>query len=218
VDRTAPRLGLSGPATQKLNATYVTASCDEPCVLVASATVTGVKGASTLRVAVPSKAVAAGQQVRLAAKPEDRTVAIQTLEATLARYPSSSAATQAAYQLAALRYDAGQHAAARSAYEIVLARGASGTLRTLAQAGIGYAWEAERDYPKAIDVYRGTLSRLGPKDFYYETLLMDLGRSEELAGRKAEAIETYRRLLKEIPQARRAPEIRARLTALGAGA
>ena len=157
-------------------------------------------------------------RVRLAAKPEDRTVAIQTLEATLARYPSSSAATQAAYQLAALRYDAGQHAAARSAYEIVLARGASGTLRTLAQAGIGYAWEAERDYPKAIDVYRGTLSRLGPKDFYYETLLMDLGRSEELAGRKAQAIETYRRLLKEIPQARRAPEIRARLTALGAGA
>jgi len=46
---------------------------------------------------------------------------------------------------------------------------------------------------------------------------MDLGRSEELAGRKAEAIETYRRLLKEIPQARRASEIRARLTALGAG-
>ena len=157
-------------------------------------------------------------RVRLATKPEDRIVAIQTLEATLARYPSSSAATQAAYQLAALRYDAGQHAAARSAYEIVLARGASGTLRTLAQAGIGYAWEAERDYPKAIDVYRGTLSRLGPKDFYYETLLMDLGRSQELAGRKAEAIETYRRLLKEIPQARRAPEIRARLTALGAGA
>jgi len=156
-------------------------------------------------------------RVRLAAKPEDRTVAIQTLEATLARYPSSSAATQAAYQLAALRYDAGQHAAARRAYEIALARGASGTLRTLAQAGIGYAWEAERDYPKAIDVYRGTLSRLGPKDFYYETLLMDLGRSQELAGRKAEAIETYRRLLKEIPQARRASEIRARLTALGAG-
>jgi tetratricopeptide (TPR) repeat protein len=156
-------------------------------------------------------------KVRLAAKPEDRTVAIQTLEATLARYPSSSAVTQAAYQLAALRYDAGQHAAARSAYEIVLARGASDTLRTLAQAGIGYAWEAERDYPKAIDVYRGTLSRLGPKDFYYETLLMDLGRSQELAGKKAEAIETYRRLLKEIPQARRATEIRARLTALGAG-
>jgi tetratricopeptide (TPR) repeat protein len=155
-------------------------------------------------------------RVRLAAKPEDRTVVIHTLEATLARYPSATAAPQAAYQLAALRYDAGQHAAARSAYEIVLARGASGTLRTLAEAGIGYAWEAERDYAKAMDVYRGTLSRLGPKDFYYETLLMDLGRSQELAGRKPEAIETYRRLLKEIPQARRADEIRARLSALGA--
>ncbi len=150
------------------------------------------------------------------AKPEDRAAAIRTLEATLARYPSASAAPQAAYQLAGLRFDAGEYAAARGAYEIVLGRGASGTLRTLAQAGIGYAWEAERDYAKAIEAYRAALGWLGPKDFYYETLLMDLGRSQELAGKKAEAIETYRRLLHEFPQARRAQEVRARLMLLGA--
>ncbi|MFL5885306.1 MAG: hypothetical protein ACJ77M_09570, partial [Thermoleophilaceae bacterium] len=72
VDRTAPRLVLSAAATQKLNATYVTASCDEPCVLVATATVSGVKGVRTLPVSGPSKAVAAGQKVRLAAKPGGR--------------------------------------------------------------------------------------------------------------------------------------------------
>jgi tetratricopeptide (TPR) repeat protein len=155
-------------------------------------------------------------RVRLAAKPDDRTAALRALEATLTRYPSSRGSAQAAYQLGAFRYDAGEYAAARRSHEIVLARGGSGTLRTLAQAGIGYAWEAEREYAKAIDAYRGALSRLGPKDFYYETLLTDLGRSQELAGRKSEAIETYRRLLKEFPQARRAQEVRGRLVALGA--
>ena len=159
-------------------------------------------------------------RIRLAltpqAKPEDRAAAIRALEATLARYPSSSEAPQAAYQLAGLRFDAGEYAAARGAYEIVLGRGGSGTLRTLAQAGIGYAWEAERDYAKAVEAYRVALGGLGPKDFYYETLLMDLGRSLELAGRTNEAIATYRRLLQEFPQARRAQEVRARLMLLGA--
>src|SRR5207247_1673241 len=57
--------------------------------------------------------------------------------------------------------------------------------------------------------------RPGTRDFYYEALLADLGRAQELAGQKADAIETYRRILKELPQARRAEEIRARLRSLG---
>ena len=148
---------------------------------------------------------------------EARTAALRDLEATLARFPSAPAAPQAAHHLAGLRYDAGDYAAARSAYEVVLARGASGTLRTLAQAGIGYTWEAERQYSRAIDAYATALVTLGPKDFYYEALLADLGRAQELAGRKSEAIATYQRLLKDLPQARRAGEIRARLMRLGAG-
>lgn len=150
------------------------------------------------------------------ATPEARGAAMRSLEAVLATYPSAPAAPQAAYQLASLRYDTGDYGAARSAYEIVLARGASGTLRTLARAGIGYTWEAERQYPKAIDAYTTALATLGAKDFYYEALLVDLGRAQELAGRKAEAIATYRRALKELPQARRGEEIRARLLSLGA--
>lgn len=147
---------------------------------------------------------------------EARAAAVRDLEAALARFPSAPAAPQAAHHLAGLRYDSGDYGAARGAYEVVLARGASGTLRTLAQAGIGYTWEAERQYAQAIDAYATALAKLGPKDFYYEALFLDLGRAQELAGRKSEAIATYQRLLKELPQARRAEEIRARLMSLGA--
>ena len=146
---------------------------------------------------------------------EARTAAARDLEAILARYPSAAAVPQMAYQLGNVRYGAGQYAAARAAYEVVLARGATGTLRTLAQVGRGYTWEAERDWAKAMDAYRAALARLGPKDFYYEALLVDLARTQELAGRKDEAVETYRRILKELPQARRGEEVRARLMRLG---
>ena len=146
---------------------------------------------------------------------EARTAAARDLEAILARYPSAAAVPQMAYQLGNVRYGAGQYAAARAAYEVVLARGATGTLRTLAQVGRGYTWEAERDWAKAMDAYRAALATLGPKDFYYEALLVDLARTQELAGRKDEAVETYRRILKELPQARRGEEVRSRLMRLG---
>jgi tetratricopeptide (TPR) repeat protein len=149
------------------------------------------------------------------ATPEARAAAARDLEAILARHPYAAAAPQAAHQLGNLRYAAGQYGAARAAYEVALARGARGTLRTLARVGIGQAWEAERDWAKAIEAYRVALAPIGPKDFYYEPLLVDLARAQEFAGQKAEAVETYRRILKELPQARRAEQVRARLMALG---
>src|SRR2546430_6021810 len=57
------------------------------------------------------------------ATPAARAGAMRDLEAILARYPSAGAAPQAAYDLGNLRYDAGQYAAARAAYEVALARG-----------------------------------------------------------------------------------------------
>lgn len=147
--------------------------------------------------------------------PEARAVALRDLEAALQRHPSSPAAPQAAYQVGNLRFEAREYPAARAAYEVAVARGAAGTIRTLARAGIGYTWEAERDFPRAIEAYQATLRSLAPGDFLYEEVLLDLGRVQELAGRKSEAVETYRRILKDAPQSRRGDEIRARLAMLG---
>ena len=149
------------------------------------------------------------------ATPDVKAAAIRDLEAALTQYPSGPGAPQVAYQLGNLRYDAQQYGQARGAYEIALAKGASGTLRVLSQAGVVYTWEAERDYAKAVEAARDALAGLGPKDFYYEELLLALGRAQELAGQKAEALATYRRALSELTQTRRAAEIRARVAALG---
>jgi len=121
-----------------------------------------------------------------------------------------------AYELGNLRFDAQQYAQARGAWELAVAQGAPRTLRILSQGGVAYTWEAERNYPKAVDAFKIALTGLGPKDFYYEELLMGLGRAQELAGQKTEAIATYKRALTELAQSPRLDAIKARLAALGA--
>jgi tetratricopeptide (TPR) repeat protein len=145
-----------------------------------------------------------------------RAAGIRDLEAALTQYPSGPGAAQVAYELGNLRFDAQQYGQARGAWEFAVAQGAPRTLRTLSQGGVAYTWEAERNYAKAVDAFKTALTGLGPKDFYYEELILGLGRTQELAGQKAEAIATYRRALGELAQSRRVEEIKARLAALGA--
>jgi len=145
-----------------------------------------------------------------------RAAAIRELEAALTQYPSGRGVAQVAYQLGNLRYQAQQYAPARGAFELAVAQGATRTLRALSQGGVAYTWEAERNYAKAVEAFKAALEGLGPKDFYYEELLLGLGRTQELGGQKADAIATYRRALGELSQSRRLDEVRARLAALGA--
>jgi len=145
-----------------------------------------------------------------------RAAGIRELEAALTQYPSGPGAAQVAYDLGNLRYDAQQYVQARGAWELAVAQGAPRTLKALSQGGVAYTWEAERNYAKAVDAFKIALTGIGPKDFYYEELLMGLARTQELSGQKADAIATYRRALGELAQSRRLEEIKARLAALGA--
>ncbi len=148
---------------------------------------------------------------------EARAAAIRELEAVLAEYPSNAIAVQAAYELGNLRYLDREYPAARGAYAVALAKGAKGTLQTLSRAGIAYAWESERDFAKAAQAFQSALEGLKPQDFLYEELVVGLARTQELSGQKDAAIATYRRLLQELPKARRADLVRTRLAELGAG-
>jgi tetratricopeptide (TPR) repeat protein len=152
------------------------------------------------------------------ASSDTRTQVARDLEDLIARHPSGASAAEAAYELGNIRYAAQQYPAARGAYEIAVARGASPTVRTLARASIGYTWEAERNFAKAVEAYQVVAKELAPKDFLYEQTLLDLARAQELAGRTPDAVATYQRLLKEFPAARRADDVRGRLVALGAPA
>ena len=150
------------------------------------------------------------------ATPQARAAAAREIETVLQRYPSASMAPQAAYELGGLRYADHQYAAARSAYEIAAVRSSGATLKVLSRLGIAYAWEAERNYPKAVESFQAVLAETRPADFIYEDLLLDLGTAQELAGRRDEAIQTYRKILKDVTRSRRLEDVRSRLASLGA--
>src|SRR5262249_51747184 len=158
-----------------------------------------------------AEANAIAQQVE---RPEARERAIKALELVIAEHPRLSALPQAAYELGNLKYAAGQYAAARGAYELALAKGATGTLRTLSAAGIGYAWEAEKNYANAAKAYSEARKGLNTKDFMYEDLTLAEARDQELAGKPAVALEVYERLLRDVPTVRKAEIVRTRIASL----
>jgi len=149
-----------------------------------------------------------------APSPEARARAIAALEAVIAQHPRASIVPQAAYQLGNLRYAAGQYAQARGAFEVALAGGATGSLRALSALGVAYTWEAEKNHAKAQTAYEAALAGRGPKDFLFEELLMDLARVQEFGGQPQAAISTYERLLMEVPDSRRADDVRSRIATL----
>ena len=150
------------------------------------------------------------------APPAARDRAIAALEAVVAAHGRSSVMPQAAYHLGNLRYAAGQYAQARGAYEVAIAKGATGTIRLMSALGIAYTWEAEKDYAKAQATLQAALADRNPKDFLFEELLVNLARVQELAGNRDAARETYQRLLKDVPDSRRADDVRSRIASLSA--
>jgi tetratricopeptide (TPR) repeat protein len=149
------------------------------------------------------------------AGPEARQNAVRALETTLMAHPSSAPAPQAALELGNLKFQNRDYAGARAAYDIAAAKNPGPTVRTLARAGTGHAWEAERNLPSALAAYRAALEGVGPQDFLYEELMMDYARVQEGTGDRTGAVDTYQRLLKERPSARRADDVRTRLASLG---
>jgi TolA-binding protein len=146
----------------------------------------------------------------------DAGAAARDLEAVLGQYPTASLAPLAAYELANLRYTQRDFAGARSLYELAVSRAAAPTLRVLARTGLGYAWEAERNFPKAIEAFQANLAEVKPGEFYHGDLLLDLARVQAAAGRTDDAVATYRTFLQQAPKSPRIDEAKAALVRLGA--
>lgn len=147
------------------------------------------------------------------APPDARAQAIKELEGALSRGPSGAIASQVTYELGNLKYREGQYDASRTAYGLT-SGSKSPTLSRLAQLSVGYAWETQKDYPKAIEAFEKAVSGLKPGEFLYDEILVDLARVQELAGKKNDAIKTYRRIVAN-PASRRSDDVRARLASLG---
>ena len=148
------------------------------------------------------------------AVPEAKERAQKALEDVVAEYPRLSSGAQAAYQLGNLRFAAGQYPQARAAFQVARSRARSASMTSLASLGIGFTFEAEKNYEAAVKSFAETVKGASPKDFLYEEAMSDMARVQELGGKRAAALETYQKILKELPDGRRAEELRARVATL----
>lgn len=147
-------------------------------------------------------------------RPVQIEAAVIALEDFIARYPRHPAVPQAAYHLGNLRYQTKAYEAARDAYRMALRKGATDTLASLCRLGIGYAWEAQGSYPNALTAYQDAAASLRARDFLYEETLLAVGRTQEFLQQRDQALETYRGILRHLPQSGRADEVRARLAGI----
>jgi TolA-binding protein len=141
----------------------------------------------------------------------------KTLKQFLNDYPRSAQAAHVWYLLGNVEYRRGAHDAALAAFGEA-ARRDSATIGILSRLGAGYTWEAKKDPTRALQAYQDALQGRGAKDFLYAEALLGVARAQEQLTQTPAAIETYRRLLKEVPSSPRAEEARARLAILGAAA
>jgi tetratricopeptide (TPR) repeat protein len=148
------------------------------------------------------------------AAPDSRESAEKALQAVIADYPRLSSVAQAAYLLGSLRFSGARYSQARESYEMARAKAGSRSLASLAALDIAYSWEAEKNYGAAENAYQSVITGGKPQDFLYEEVMVDIGRVQELGGKRAAAVETYQRLLKDLPDTRRAEELRSRLASL----
>ncbi|HEV8674130.1 MAG TPA: tetratricopeptide repeat protein [Methylomirabilota bacterium] len=143
--------------------------------------------------------------------------AARTLTQFITAHPRASAVAQGWYFLGNVEYRRRRFDAALVAFDEA-ARRDSGTVGILSRLDQGYTWEAKGEPARALEIYTQGLTGRGPKDFLYADLLLAVGRTQEQLKQPAAAIETYRRLLREVPDAARTEDIRVRLAILGASA
>jgi TolA-binding protein len=132
-------------------------------------------------------------------------------------YPSTLPGLAARYLAATTLAALGRDAEAEQRYQEVIARAGSGLYGRVARLGIAEVQARQKKYEPAINTLK-ELSTTAKDDLPLDGVLMQLGRTYALAGRKAEAVQAYERVTTEFPSSAYAGDARKEIDALKSGA
>ena len=119
--------------------------------------------------------------------------AVTRLDGVALQFPGTQAAQYAQLLKGDILYAGENYAQAISAYE-PLVNAHNETLRTVATLSLAAARQATKDYAGSIQLMKKFIED-NPKSFALPQAYFTLAMSQELAGKKAEAIETYKQIL-----------------------
>lgn len=118
---------------------------------------------------------------------------VSPLDGVQVQFPNTQAAQYAQLLKGDLLYAAENYAQAADAYE-PLTRAQNDILRTDATLSLGAVRQALKDYEGSIQLLTNFIEK-NPTSFALPQAYLTLAMSEELAGKKQEAIETYQQIL-----------------------
>lgn len=131
----------------------------------------------------------------------------------LETYPSSKAATTAAYQAANALAALGRLDEAASRYQEVVTRDGNGIYAQMAKLGLADVHQTAGRLDKAIEIYQA-VSTAADTRLPIDGVLLQLARAYARAGKTDEAARTYTRIVEEFPQSLYATDAREALSAI----
>ena len=142
--------------------------------------------------------------------------ALTKFTAVFQAYPSTKAGIAARYYSAAALAMLGRPAEAATHYQEVAERAGAGDFYgRMARLGIIEANAQAKQYDRAISAAQSLVNDTSDETIPRDALLMELGRVQAAAGKKAEAKQTLDKVIAEFPQSayiEEAKELLARLT------
>lgn len=166
------------------------------------------------RVAAPGTPAAPGTYPSERARLE---AAVLKLKAAANAYPSTDAGIFARYQEAADQLALGNAAAAVTAYQDVIQQAGNGIYGQMARLGLAEGQARAGQYDQAINAFKELAQRKdGPLPV--DGILMELGRTYRDAGKRADAQQTFNRLVAEFPDSPFTQEAKRELDSLNKAA
>ena len=139
--------------------------------------------------------------------------ALVKLKAAADAYPSTDAGIYARYQEATTLMSLGRPGEAASRYQDVIARAGSGLYGQTARLGLAQAQARAGQYDQAINGYKELAQRKdGPLPV--DGILMQLGQTYLEAGKRADAQQTFNRVVDEYPSSPYSAEAKQQLDSL----
>jgi tetratricopeptide (TPR) repeat protein len=138
------------------------------------------------------------QGVRFATERERAEAALPKLKAAADAYPSTDAGLYARYQEGATLMTLGRSSDAAAAYKQVVDRD-SGIYGQMGRLGLAEAQARAGQFDAAIKTFQ-ELSQRKDGPLPVDGILMQLGRTYLEAGKRAEALQTFNRLVEEFPE------------------
>ncbi len=125
------------------------------------------------------------------------TETMKTYADVVEKYPSSDAAQAARYELGGLYFDAGDYDRSIQVYTAFIDKASKKDLRTLyARIGIGYAYEAKKEYDKAMDAFNKVVES-NPGNVFEGIGYGNMARVYEEMNDRGKAIDYYKKALEK---------------------